>query len=310
VTEESELFAAEPDGAGAAYTNVRAADHQPLIDAKAHCENLWADFKPLADRQFLDRFPFDFHHRWFEMYTAVALKQAGFEVQSADFGPDIQTSIDGRQVWIECVCATGGEPGRPDSVPERVVTKLGDSPVVTRVPHEKIVLRLRNSLREKADKYTTYPKNGVVSPDDLLVVALNVHAVPHAWPDMEDFLMRSLYGVGNVVIRMSRDTGEVLGTDREHVASITKASGAEVGVLPFVDGSMGHITGVLGSRADAANRPARLGDDFDFFPNLTADQPWSGGIIKLGEEWSFEESEGEWTGKRASYLRDDPVSGG
>ena len=218
MTEESELFAAEPGGASAAYTNVRAADHQPLIDAKAHCEELWADFKPLADRQFLDRFPFEFHQRWFEMYTAAALKRAGFEVHSADAGPDIQTSIDGRRVWIECVCATCGEPGRPDSVPERVVTKLGDPPVVTRVPHEKVVLRLRNSLREKADKYTTYLKNGVVKPDDLLVVALNVHAIPHAWPDMEDFMMRSLYGVGNIVIRMSRDTGEV------HVSETTLIS--------------------------------------------------------------------------------------
>ncbi len=107
---------------------------------------------------------------------------------------------------------------------------------------------------------------------------------------------------------MSRDTGEVLDTDREHVASFTKASGAEVRVLPFVDGSMGHITGVLGSRADAANRPARLGDDFDFFPNLTAVQPWPGGIIKLGEEWSFEEAESEWMGKRESHTRDKQVS--
>ncbi len=136
MTEKTELFAAEPDGASAAYTNVRAADYQHLIDAKAHCKELWAIFKPLADWQFLDRFPFEFHQRWFEMYTAAALKRAGLELQGADAGPDIQTSIDGQRVWVECVCPTGGDSGRPDSVPERVVPKLGDPPVVTIVPHE------------------------------------------------------------------------------------------------------------------------------------------------------------------------------
>jgi hypothetical protein len=55
--------------------------------------------------------------------------------------------------------------------------------------------------------------------------------------------------------------------------------------LHFIDGSMPHISAVLGSREDAANRPRRLGDGLALFPNLSAANAWPAGSIPLGQEW-------------------------
>lgn len=297
------LFANDPDNACVAYKNIRAATNPHTVAGRAHCEDLWKDFEPLADEHFISEFPIRFHERWFEMYLTVALQRAGLNIECPKPGPDVLLHAGDRRCWIEAVCATPGEPGHPDAVPEPVIAAMGDKPVVTEIPQDKIVLRLRNSLEEKARKYESYLKSGIVSEDDLLLVALNVHAVPHAWKDMEDFMMKALYGVGNLVIRMDRDTGAIVGSEHEQIATVAKlATGAEVGVQPFIDGSMGHVTGILGSRADAVNRKGRLGDDFNCLPNLTADRLWPGGVIQLGEEWIFEEADGEWQGQRRSYI--------
>ena len=290
------LFAANPDNASAAYRNIRAADNANTRDGRQHCEDLWNTFAPLADDHFITEFPIRFHERWFEMYTGVSLLRRGFHVDSANRGPDFRLAVDGRRIWIECVCSTAGEEGHPDAVPEQEGAGW--------VPHDAIALRLRASLEVKAQKYQRYLDDGIVNRNDPLIIALNVHAVPLAWLDVEDNMMRAVYGRGNLVVTIDRDTGTITGTDYEQITAIPKvATTTEIGVRPFIDGSMGHVTGIIGSRADACNRPERLGDDFTFLPNLTAEQPWPGGIIQLGEEWFFEEAEDKWQGRRQSHMR-------
>ena len=41
--------------------------------ARYHCEDLWADFRHLADSNFKTEFASQTHARWFEMYLAVSL---------------------------------------------------------------------------------------------------------------------------------------------------------------------------------------------------------------------------------------------
>ncbi len=100
--------------------------------------------------------------------------------------------------------------------------KLGEKPVARQVPQDQRVLRLRNSLEEKARKYNDYLESGIVGPDDVVAIAINVYAVPGAWADMDDLMMRALYGVGNLVIKLDRDTGAVVGSEHEQLTSIAK----------------------------------------------------------------------------------------
>ncbi|MDH3714201.1 MAG: hypothetical protein OET44_10185 [Gammaproteobacteria bacterium] len=296
------LFAEAPQNACPAYTNLRNATDGPCRSGREHCEDLWNDFALLADKNFLVEFPVRFHQRWFEMYLTVALMRLGMAVQCPKPGPDILVTVDGRRVWIEAVCASPGAAGKPDSVPEPEYVRAGDNPIVSSVPKDQMVLRLRNSLAEKQTQYQRYLDSGIVNQDDILAVAINVHAVHGLWANMGDIVMRALYGVGDLVVSLDRNTGTIVSSHHAQVSSIEKKlSGAQVGVEPFTDSSMPHIAAVLGSRADAVNLPQRLGDDCALYPNLSSMVSWRPNTIRFGEEWTFVESDEGWDGSRTSH---------
>lgn len=280
------LFADEPPGASPSYTAMRSGANPVAIEAREHCENLWRDYAPLADCNFRSQFTMHTHERWFEMYLTVALLRAGLDVRCPKPGPDVLLTVDDRRVWIEATCATAGAPGLPDSVPERPIPKAGEAPVVTSVPTDAITLRLRNSLHEKEQKIQGYIANGIVATGDVTAVAINVFAVPDAWPDLDDQMRRMLYGLGHLTLSINVDTKAIVGSSYQERPSIEKKStSAPVSVAPFASGSMPHVSAVIGSREDAANRPPRLGDGFSVYPNIGATNPWPAGAIPLGQEW-------------------------
>ena len=284
------LFHSEPPGASSSYKNVRTGQKGFLRKAKEHCEDLWSQYEPYADPHFLDEFPRHFHQRWFEMYLTVSLIRSGFEIQCPKPGPDILLNLDGRRVWIEAVCATPGEEGKVDSVPKPLMN------VWARVPMDQCVLRVAQSLKAKSKKFEDYLQHETVSPEDLLVVAINVRMLRED-PYVGDIMKKALYGMGDPVFLISRDTRQVADAHREGIESIKKESGALVGVQPFFDGSMQHISSMWTFCADAANLPQKLGTDCVQYPNLSSTTRWPQGAIQLGEEWFLQQSaEGrKWT---------------
>ncbi len=306
------LFSKSPEAACLTYTNLWNAKNSDTQAGREHCEDLWNDFSCLADDHFLDEFPSRTHQRWFEMYLAVSLKRAGLIVERPKSkkkgGPDVMITKGDKKIWIEAVCATAGKEGKPDSLPlypkegkKPVATHLPEDQMALRLPEDQMVLRLRASLRDKYKQYREYLKKGIVSQDDVLAVAINVHDLPHGWHHMEPLMRRALYGVGNVITKWNIDTNEV-NSHHGQLTSISKESGAKICVRPFIDRSMSHIAAVLGSSSDMVNLPQRLGDDFALFPNLSCEMAWPEGFIKLGEEWLFREVDGEWKGQKISHC--------
>jgi type I restriction enzyme S subunit len=299
----TDLFAATPANACPAYANLRGAGDEHCRAGREHCEELWRDFEPLADPNFAVEFALHVQERWFEMYLTVALMRLGLDITCPKPGPDILLRLDGRRVWIEAVCATAGEAGRRDSVPQPRYTRIDEPAIVRDVPWDEMTLRVRSALAAKGARFQDYLRNGHLAPDDALVVAINVHSIPGAWVDMGDLMMRALYGRGDLVLTIDRDTGVVVGSRHQRLSSIPKKStGAEVGIQPFIDGSIPHIAAVIGSRADACNRPIRLGDDLLLLPNLTARMPISAGSLQIGEEWVFVQDKDGWQGQLRSYV--------
>lgn len=297
------LFSATPPNACIAYNNLRTAAHGHCREGREHCEDLWRDFEPLADANFLTEFPVHLHERWFEMYLTVALMRAGLTVECRKPGPDILLTVNSQRIWIEASCATAGTEGLPDSVPAPVYARAGEQPKVTNRPTGQMALRIRNTLSTKEAIFRGYREAGIVEPGDAAVIAINVHSVHNLWADMADLMMRSLYGVGDLMLSIDRETGTIVDQRHQQLASISKKStGAAVGVQPFIDGSISHVSAVIGSRADAVNLPRRLGDDTTLFPNLTAATPWPVGAIPLGEEWQFAQVEDGWNGNRIAYI--------
>ncbi len=286
------LFSHSGNGACLTYQKVQEAGHERYESVRAQCEDLWCDFSEHADRHFRQEFAKNFHQRWFEMYLTVSLIRAGLVVECLKPGPDILVTADGRRIWIEAVCLTGGEAGKPNSVPE---LKFG---TVQNVPIEQYVMRIRNSLNEKANKFRKYIADGIVHRYDYTVIAINGGEIPFWVADVAKCMERSLYGVGDMVFKFDRDSRKIVNAERENIQAIQKASGAKIGVQPFADGSMKHVSYALASWANAFNLPSSLGGDYVLYPNLSSTTPWVGDLLPVVQEWSFRETQEGWSGEK------------
>ncbi len=293
---DCELFSISPTTCCAAYENVRDERNERCAQIKRHCEDLWNDYREYADSHFVSEFCLQFHQRWFEMYLAVSLLRRDFEIRSKDKGPDILLDMGDHRIWIEAVCASGGDIGLPDSVPQMPLGK------VVSVPVREYVLRIRNSLQEKARKFQKYIDDIVVGGRDALAVAINIYGIDGIMPDVDHVMMKALYGVGDMVVEFDKYTRKATDVGHESVTEIVKTSGSPVGTMPFVDSSMSHISSALIFWSNAANLPARLGDDCLLYPNLTCRIPWREGAIPMGREWMFAESHKGWTGSPRDYM--------
>ncbi len=291
-----DLFSNLPAAACPLYRFIHDAECERSSEAKKHCEDLWRDFGQHTGQHFLKEFPVQFHQRWFEMYLTVSLMRSNFDVKYfSGPSPDILLSLDGHRVWIEAICASPGLKGLPDSV----------SPIpydtVAPVPIKQYVMRICNSLDSKAQKIEKYISEGIVGEDDLVVIAINVGGIPFLFADMDECVMRSLYGVGDLRVNLNTESRRIDSADRESVSTIHKTSNSPIGVQPFVDSSMKHISLVLASSVNAVAWPLGLGDDFVLYPNLTCTNRWPESLISLGIEWLFEENRNGWVGKKLRH---------
>lgn len=283
----NELFPdALPDAACPAYKKVYEADDERFKETREHCEDLWRDYAQYADKHFLSEFPRRFHQRWFEMYLTVSLLRTGIGVCCPKPGPDIQVNLNGRNVYVEAVCATIGKPNRPDSVPDLPAGRAAA------VPMDKYTLRVLSSLWDKAKKIEKYFQKGCISEQDLVVIAININAVDWLWAHMDDVMMRSLYGVGDIVVSFNRHERSNRGMHNVVIEKIKKSSGSPVGVQPFLNGCMARISSVWAFYGNAIDRTRDLGGDCIQYPNLSSANCWPQGTVPIGEEWREEFDEG------------------
>ena len=292
-----DLFSSLPAKACPLYKYVRDVACERSREARKHCEDLWGDFGQHADKHFHNEFPIQFHPRWFEMYLTVSLIRSNFDVEYySGYGPDVLLTLDGQRVWIEAVCASSGKKGLPDSVPPIPYGKVAS------VPIEEYVKRICSSLAYKAKKIEGYISKGIVGEDDLVIIAINVGGIPFLFADMDECMMRSLYGVGDLLVNINTQSRRIDSVDRESVLTIhKKSSESPIGVQPFIDSSMKRISLVLASSVNVVTRPIGLGDDLILYPNLTTTNRWHEGLIPLGIEWLFEENQNGWAGSKLKH---------
>lgn len=293
----NELFSSTiPEAACLTYKKVYEATDGRLKEVRDHCMDLWCDYAQFADEHFLDEFPRNFHQRWFEMYLTVSLLRTGIGVCCPKPGPDIQLKLNGRHVYIEAVCASSGEQYRDDSVPDLLPGSTAA------VPMDSYVLRVSSSLSNKAKKIDGYFRKGIITEQDLVVIAINIRAVNWLWADMDEVMKRSLYGVGDIVLSYDRNKLGFRRMDNMVIEEvIKKSSEASVGVQPFLNGSMPRISSVWAFSGNAVVRPREPGGDCIQYPNLTPANCWPQGTISIGEEWYFEEFEDGWKGRKITH---------
>jgi hypothetical protein len=272
----------------AAYNNIRDGSEEWLRSAKKLIEELWGTYHPHADRHFLVEIRRDFHARFWEMYLACTLINAGHTLTSADAGPDIRIEHASKVIWIEAVTPTAGDPSKPDSVPD-LASRLG-AVVARKVPDEQIILRYRAAIQDKYfDKYYKYAESGIVADDDCYVIAVNGCRIPSARADIHPpRIVRSVLPYGFQQVTLDTASHTIVDSSWTYRPHLTKHSGSLVDTDIFLKPEYNHISAVMFSAVDAANPTASMGADFIVVRNPLALRELPGDLLKAGREYTAE----------------------
>lgn len=262
------------------FRNIRDAKDGVLFSARCLCDYMWILFGHHADTNFRDELRSQFDARFWEMYLTVQFICAGYTVTCPKPGPDVGIVHRGKRIWFEAVSPTGGDPSKPDHVPpvERGHGK------VSSVPNDKMVLRYLNSISEKYERqYQSWLRKGIVSKDDVFVIALNPCSIPHDNADSSPpRILQAAYTLGVPYLTLSRETGKAVGSGyqfRGHIDKTPKDNPdgtkeerkIQTGV--FQDRKHDGLSALLCSRVDAVNHRGEYGSDFQLAPNPHASVP-------------------------------------
>lgn len=255
---------------GKAYANVMAASNEWTKRARRLCEDLWEEFEPYADRDFLGEVRVKFDERFWEMDLTVTLICLGFQVTCPKPGPDIGIVVDGLRIWFEAVSPSRGADGSPDQVPEE-----RNDGTVQSVPNAQLVLRYLNSISEKFERqYRNWLQIGAVAKEDAFVIALNPRRLGFEYADtIPPRILQAAFPVGHAFISFSRDTLRPTQRGFEIRTALAKASGTLVDTGVFLHEGYEALSGLLVSRVDVINRPEGMGQDFQLLPNPVAAVP-------------------------------------
>lgn len=298
------LFLTLPPDASEYYRALYEPQHPRNVAIREQCDEHWRRFRPLADEQFPARFPIEFHQRWFEMYVGVTLLDMGLDVTAPKPGPDFLVQRDGVRVWIEAVVPDGGHPMHPDAVSEPPLVLPGAPPIARFVPKNAMALRIAQAVTRKIGVFDRYRADRRVNRDDACVIAVSVRGVPGAWTELQDLLVRTLYGVGDEFVNFNLNADESVPTEwgRYSVEGLTRQGGAAEDALAMVRPENAAISAVLGSNTDAANLPAWLGNDFMLCPHVRPAVPLPAGLLPRGQEWLIQPDGDGFKGELVSHL--------
>ncbi len=279
------FFLIDHVGADVEYGNLHSPEHAHEIEARERVEALWLRANQFLDADIREAAQNDLIGRYWEMYLAAAILDAGLPLvpnkkrNLAKGGPDFVVAPP--SIYVEAIAA------RPGAGPDRVTeAELG---VVRSVPKAEITLRLRAAIAEKHMKYQGYRKNGVLSSSDPYVVAINGARLPSSRgePDVP-WIIGAVFPIGNRVVHLDANTFEITGHSFEHEPTLIKQSGAEVSKSIFLDKSHDGISAVMYCWVDQYNRATQQGRDFILVHNPNASNPIERGALPCGVEAWFD----------------------
>ena len=165
-----ELFIHEVDITDELYRIIR--DEERCSGLKSYMESLWEIYSPYADRDFRYQVAQDFHARYWEMYLTCKLISMSLNIvpkQTGSQGPDILIDQSPRRIFLEAITPSEGASINPDKVEEFKVNTF----VAVPVPDIEMILRYAGAISDKYKKYCEYLEQGIISPVDSYVIALN-----------------------------------------------------------------------------------------------------------------------------------------
>lgn len=268
-----------------AYKKIRDFDDAHLVDCRCYLEQIWQECRHYVDPDAAEKATQDFHAVFWELHLANALKHAG-----KHFVPRTQLGLTNNRgpdlfahdpdVWIEAVAVRAGH--GPDAL-EDVFTPS----VAYQIQPDKLVLRLRSVIEDKAEKLREYLDAGIIQAHQSSVIAISGVALPFrykyygAWPLP---IVRAVFGAGNLVLEFDRETKELREVSAEYKGAVQKSNGAPVSTDIFARDGLSHVSAVLYSES-SCNYMNDPGEDFCLVHNRNAAVPLPRGWLPCGQEY-------------------------
>lgn len=282
-----ELFIHEIDIADELYRIIR--DEERCADLKSYMESLWEIYSPYADGDFRQQVAQDFHARFWEMYLTCKLISMSFNIapkQTGSQGPDILIDELPRRIFLEAITPSRGVSINPDKVEEFKVNTF----VAVPVPDIEMILRYAGAISDKYKKYCEYLEQGIISPTDSYVIALNSCKIPNAIIDMtipDDLprIVKTVVPIGYKEVTIgSTSSGATVPWRYQYRPNVYRSSGSSVPTDLFLRDEFAGISGVMYSHSDVANRR----DGFVFIHNPKSKNAIPKGHFKFGIEFFIE----------------------
>lgn len=272
-------------GTDETYCAIKNEINSRCREAKVFTEQLFEKTHQYLDPDIVKELPGQFHQRFWEIYLAASLLEAGLSLQHSNGrdGPDICIQVDGEsKVWVEAVTASPGQGS--DAVQE---AEFG---TVRSVPDDQIKLRLLNAFAEKSRKYERYRGRNWVGLNEPYIIAINAAQVPSARRELQiPRIVRSLLPFGFQVLHLNRENLELTDTSYEYQGEVVKISGTEVETTSFLNPKYSGISAVIYSCADVSNYPIEISNALLLFHNPLAVNPLPIGFLKKGHEYWVEQ---------------------
>jgi len=254
-------------------------------DDRNFVEELWQEYAPHAEPEFLEDAKRDFHAKIWEMYLACVFLKNGLQLQkkTKKEGPDICLSVQPKPIWIEAIAPRSGTGA--DAVPGY---KWGV--VYDETPKDKVLLRFTSAIIEKHKKYQNYIRDKIISKDDPYIIAVNGGIVPHA---IVVDILSCLFSYGDPVVIFDKRTKKQVDFGHEYRDTIKKSNDAPVSTNIFEDETYNGISAVLYSVSNVVIHPKNIGTEIQFVHNPMAknENKLPLGIFQFGREWWRENEE-------------------
>lgn len=206
-------------------------------------------------------------------------------------GPDFLLEVTQKRIWIEVICPA------PVGVPvEWLQIQINQ---VTSMPHEAILLRWTSAIKEKTEKLVGSPdgkvrgylEQGVVSPNDIYVIAVNGCRFRHGpftallGISQLPYAAEAVFPIGPYQIQIDRETLKSIGHGHQQRFTIKKPNGASVPSHAFLDPRYQPISAIWaidfnGCGAIGNSEPSAL------IHNPNAINPLPRGFLQVDDEFA------------------------
>lgn len=266
---------------------------------------LWKQYEPYADSNFLREFKTRFTQRSWELYLGATLlnRRAKLGVHRST-GPDFEllNLVGERLGWVEAIAPTKGDGN--DRVPDMVNGAVMD------VPEEQMLLRIAGALEAKVAQYAGHVSSNVIGPDEPYVIAINRAELDHV-DTILPLVLKVCFPIGDLTLRVMVN-GVRQEDPKSHWSrreSIKKVNGEEIPMRFFEDPAHAGISAVIYSKDHIINSPrlpSEMGENFVVVHNPLAKNPLPKGSLSFGSEFIADEESVHKTREAVDWERPDP----